>query len=155
MYERTLAPGFHDLVFGMLRNAGIVPHVSQTAGEMPTLISLVDAGMGLSVLPASAVKHRRRFSRQRYASPGFNPRRRAYSTKGSFEAAASRNLCSQTSALASRSSSFIMPSISVVSRRHPYQAILLQSRVGKIECLPQNSRKVQSPHGAIRPPDAG
>jgi DNA-binding transcriptional LysR family regulator len=57
MYERTHAPGFHDLVFGMLRNAGIVPHVSQTAGEMPTLISLVDAGMGLSILPASAVRH--------------------------------------------------------------------------------------------------
>jgi DNA-binding transcriptional LysR family regulator len=57
MYERTLAPGFHDLVLGMLRNAGIVPNVSQTAGEMPTLISLVDAGMGLSILPASAVKH--------------------------------------------------------------------------------------------------
>jgi DNA-binding transcriptional LysR family regulator len=57
MYERALAPGFHDLVFGMLRNAGIVPHVSQTAGEMPTLISLVHAGMGLSILPASAVRH--------------------------------------------------------------------------------------------------
>jgi DNA-binding transcriptional LysR family regulator len=57
MYERTLAPGFHDLVFSILRNAGIVPHVSQTAGEMPTLISLVDAGMGLSILPASAVRH--------------------------------------------------------------------------------------------------
>jgi len=57
MYERALAPGFHDLVLGMLRNAGIVPHVSQTAGEMPTLISLVDAGMGLSILPASAVRH--------------------------------------------------------------------------------------------------
>ena len=33
------------------------PNVSQTAGEMPTLISLVDAGMGLSILPASAVRH--------------------------------------------------------------------------------------------------
>jgi DNA-binding transcriptional LysR family regulator len=57
MYDRAHAPGFHDLVFGMLRNAGIVPRVTQTAGEMPTLISLVDAGMGLSILPASAVRH--------------------------------------------------------------------------------------------------
>jgi DNA-binding transcriptional LysR family regulator len=56
MYDRTHAPGFHDLVFGMLRNAGIVP-VSVRLREMPTLISLVDAGMGLSILPASAVKH--------------------------------------------------------------------------------------------------
>jgi DNA-binding transcriptional LysR family regulator len=57
MYERTHAPGFHDLVFGILRNAGIVPNVRQTAGEMPTLISLVAAGMGISILPESAVKH--------------------------------------------------------------------------------------------------
>ena len=57
MYDRMHAPGFHDLVFGILRNAGIVPNVRQTAGEMPTLISLVAAGMGISILPESAVKH--------------------------------------------------------------------------------------------------
>ena len=43
MYERTYAPGFHDLIFGMLRDAGIIPKVCQTAGEMPMLISLVDS----------------------------------------------------------------------------------------------------------------
>jgi DNA-binding transcriptional LysR family regulator len=57
MYERTYAPGFHDLIFGVLRDAGVVPHICQTAGEMPTLISLVDSGIGISILPASAVKH--------------------------------------------------------------------------------------------------
>jgi DNA-binding transcriptional LysR family regulator len=57
MYERSYAPGFHDLIFGMLRDAGIVPSVSQTAAEIATLISLVDARMGIAVLPASAVKH--------------------------------------------------------------------------------------------------
>jgi DNA-binding transcriptional LysR family regulator len=57
MYERAYAPGFHDLIFGILRDAGIVPHVCQTAGQMPTLISLVDSGMGISILPASAVRH--------------------------------------------------------------------------------------------------
>ena len=57
MYERSYAPGFHDLIFGMLRDAGVVPNVCQTAGEMPTLISLVDSGMGISILPASAVKN--------------------------------------------------------------------------------------------------
>jgi DNA-binding transcriptional LysR family regulator len=56
-YERTHAPGFHDLIFGILRDAGIAPNVSQTAGEIPTLISLVDSGMGITILPASAVKH--------------------------------------------------------------------------------------------------
>jgi DNA-binding transcriptional LysR family regulator len=57
MYERTYAPGFHDLIFGVLRDAGIVPNICQTAGQMPTLISLVDSGMGISILPASAVKN--------------------------------------------------------------------------------------------------
>lgn len=57
MYERTYAPGFHDLIFGILRDARIVPNVSQTAGEIPTLISLVASRMGITILPASAVKH--------------------------------------------------------------------------------------------------
>lgn len=56
MYERKYAPGFHDLLFGMLRDAGIVPRVCQTAGEMPTLIALVDSGAGIAILPASAVR---------------------------------------------------------------------------------------------------
>jgi DNA-binding transcriptional LysR family regulator len=57
MYERAYAPGFHDLIFGMLRKARIVPVVSQTAAEISTLISLVDAHIGIAILPASAVKH--------------------------------------------------------------------------------------------------
>jgi len=57
MYERAYAPGFHDLIFGLLRDAGIVPNISQTAAEIATLISLVDAHMGIAILPASAVKH--------------------------------------------------------------------------------------------------
>src|SRR3984957_2765763 len=57
MYDRKHAPGFHDQVFGMLRNAGIVPNVCQTAGEMPALIALVGAGIGSSIRPPSAVKH--------------------------------------------------------------------------------------------------
>src|ERR1700756_2954010 len=57
MYERTYAPGFHDLILGILRDARIVPNVSQTAGEIPTLISLVASRMGIAIMPASAVKH--------------------------------------------------------------------------------------------------
>jgi DNA-binding transcriptional LysR family regulator len=40
----------------VLRDVGIIPDVRQTAGEMPTLISLVDSGIGVAILPASAVK---------------------------------------------------------------------------------------------------
>ena len=57
MYERTYAPGFHDLILGILRDAGIVPNISQTAGEIPMLISLVASGMGITIMPASVVRH--------------------------------------------------------------------------------------------------
>ncbi len=57
LYERTYAPGFYDLIFGMLRDARIVPNISQTAAELSMLISLVDAHMGVAILPLSAVKH--------------------------------------------------------------------------------------------------
>jgi DNA-binding transcriptional LysR family regulator len=56
MYERSWATGFHDLMFGILRDAGIVPNVTQTAGEVPTLISLVHSGMGITIAPLSVVK---------------------------------------------------------------------------------------------------
>jgi DNA-binding transcriptional LysR family regulator len=58
MYERSYAPGFHDFLISILSRAGVVPHVFQTAGEMPTLISLVDSGMGVALLPASAARVR-------------------------------------------------------------------------------------------------
>jgi DNA-binding transcriptional LysR family regulator len=57
MYERTYAPGFHDLMFGILRDARIVPNVSETAVEIPMLISLVASGMGITIAPLSVVKH--------------------------------------------------------------------------------------------------
>jgi len=57
MYERAYTPGFHDLIVGMLRHAKIVPHVSQTAADLSTAISLVDAHMGVAIACLSAVKH--------------------------------------------------------------------------------------------------
>ena len=58
MYERAFAPGYHDLVIGILGQAGVIPEVSQTASEMSTIVSLVDSGMGVAVVPMSATKHR-------------------------------------------------------------------------------------------------
>jgi DNA-binding transcriptional LysR family regulator len=57
LYDRAHAPGFHDFVLGILNRAGVIPAVSQVAGEMPTLISLVASGAGISLLPKSAVKN--------------------------------------------------------------------------------------------------
>jgi DNA-binding transcriptional LysR family regulator len=56
LYERAHAPGFHDLVLGILHQAGVIPGIIQVAGEMPTLIALIASGAGISLLPASAVK---------------------------------------------------------------------------------------------------
>jgi DNA-binding transcriptional LysR family regulator len=55
LYERAHAPGFHDLVLGILNRARVIPEVFQVAGEMPTLICLIASGAGISLLPASAV----------------------------------------------------------------------------------------------------
>jgi DNA-binding transcriptional LysR family regulator len=57
LYDRAHAPGFHDFVLGILNRGGVIPTVSQVAGEMPTLISLVASGAGISLLPESAVKN--------------------------------------------------------------------------------------------------
>ena len=57
LYDRAHAPGFHDFVLGILNRSGVIPAVSQVAGEMPTLISLVASGAGISLLPESAVKN--------------------------------------------------------------------------------------------------
>lgn len=56
LYERRYAPGFHDLIAGILSRANVVPKVAQTAGEMSTILSLVASGMGVAVLPASAAR---------------------------------------------------------------------------------------------------
>jgi DNA-binding transcriptional LysR family regulator len=55
MYERRFAPGYYDQIASILTRAGIVPEVVQTAGEMPTLVSLVDSGLGIALLPKSAL----------------------------------------------------------------------------------------------------
>ena len=58
MYERAFAPGYHDAVIGILSRSGVVPHVTQTASEMSTIVSLVDSGMGVAVVPMSATRNR-------------------------------------------------------------------------------------------------
>lgn len=57
MYTRKMAPGFHDQIIGMLRREGITPRVVQEAAEMYTLVSLVSAGLGIAIAPASVALH--------------------------------------------------------------------------------------------------
>ena len=53
VYARRNAPGFHDLLLQMLKDAGAVPATLHQANDMSTLMSLVSAGVGAAVAPAS------------------------------------------------------------------------------------------------------
>jgi DNA-binding transcriptional LysR family regulator len=53
MWGRQLNPPFHDEVISACHDAGFSPNVVQEAGEIPTIVSLVAAGLGVSLVPAS------------------------------------------------------------------------------------------------------
>jgi DNA-binding transcriptional LysR family regulator len=53
LFPRDQAPGFHDLLVDSLAGAGGVPRVIQYAPEMLTIIGLVAAGTGVSLVPES------------------------------------------------------------------------------------------------------
>jgi DNA-binding transcriptional LysR family regulator len=53
MYPKNVGTGIHPQIFRLCRAAGFVPHIAQEAREASTLIGLVAAGCGVSVLPAS------------------------------------------------------------------------------------------------------
>jgi DNA-binding transcriptional LysR family regulator len=53
LFPRAQAPGFHDLLIGRLAATGASPRVVQYAPEMMTIIGLVAAGIGVSLVPAS------------------------------------------------------------------------------------------------------
>jgi len=53
VFPRRIAPDFHDIVTGAYAVRGASPHVFQEAIQMQTIISLVSAGMGIALVPAS------------------------------------------------------------------------------------------------------
>ncbi|HEX7855825.1 MAG TPA: LysR family transcriptional regulator [Sphingobium sp.] len=53
LFPRRVAPVFHDLVIGYLEGKGRPAHIRQEAIQMQTIISLVSAGMGMALVPAS------------------------------------------------------------------------------------------------------
>jgi DNA-binding transcriptional LysR family regulator len=54
MVSREQGLGLHDLVMGVCAAAGFQPRVTQEAIELQTIIGLVAAGFGLSLVPAAA-----------------------------------------------------------------------------------------------------
>ncbi|MGC1550283.1 MAG: LysR substrate-binding domain-containing protein [Rhodanobacter sp.] len=53
LFSRLAGAGIHDHVLALCRSAGFTPRIAQEAREASTIISLVAAGMGVSILPAS------------------------------------------------------------------------------------------------------
>lgn len=53
LFPRHLAPEFHDTIVAMFRRAKCLPQIVYEAAEYQTMMSLVAAGLGLSIVPAS------------------------------------------------------------------------------------------------------
>jgi DNA-binding transcriptional LysR family regulator len=53
LFPRLLAPGLHDYLMGICKKAGFVPRVMQEANEGHTIIGLVAAGLGISLVAES------------------------------------------------------------------------------------------------------
>jgi DNA-binding transcriptional LysR family regulator len=53
LFPRAQAPGFHDRLVESLTIAGEPPRIVQHAPEMQTIVGLVAAGLGVSLVPAS------------------------------------------------------------------------------------------------------
>jgi DNA-binding transcriptional LysR family regulator len=53
LFPKTSSPGFHDLVTGYFADRGRSFHIVQQAIQMQTIISLVSAGLGMALVPAS------------------------------------------------------------------------------------------------------
>ena len=52
-FDPHVGTGLYDDIVGLLRRYGIKPHITQEVGEAMTIIGLVAAGLGVSILPAS------------------------------------------------------------------------------------------------------
>ncbi|ABQ70994.1 transcriptional regulator, LysR family [Rhizorhabdus wittichii RW1] len=53
IFPARVAPDFHDLVMRFYRSRGHQPFIRQEAIQMQTIISLVSAGLGMALVPAS------------------------------------------------------------------------------------------------------
>lgn len=58
LFPREVAPGLHARIHTLCREAGFVPRVVQESLEIATTVSLVAAGVGVTIVPASIRKLR-------------------------------------------------------------------------------------------------
>jgi DNA-binding transcriptional LysR family regulator len=59
LFPRQLAPGLYDPIIAICQSAGFSPQVVQECIQMQTIVSLVSANMGISILPESIQEARR------------------------------------------------------------------------------------------------
>ncbi|CAG2142502.1 LysR family transcriptional regulator [Cupriavidus plantarum] len=59
IFPRRSAPAFYDIITGYYAREGLTPTVAQEAIQMQTIVSLVSAGMGVALVPASLCNLRR------------------------------------------------------------------------------------------------
>jgi DNA-binding transcriptional LysR family regulator len=59
LFPRKAGIGLYDVIVGFCRAAGFTPRIEQEAIQMPTIVSLVAAGMGVALVPASLRQMRR------------------------------------------------------------------------------------------------
>jgi DNA-binding transcriptional LysR family regulator len=53
LFPRVLSPGLHDFIMGLCRRSGFAPRVVQEANEGHTIVGLVGAGVGVSIVVES------------------------------------------------------------------------------------------------------
>jgi DNA-binding transcriptional LysR family regulator len=53
LFPRSHGPGFHDQIVSLCHQSGFSPRVVQEASQMQTILSLVAAGIGVALIPAS------------------------------------------------------------------------------------------------------
>ena len=53
LFPRAIGPGLYDQIVGLCRAAGFSPNVVYESGATATMVAMVEAGVGVCVLPAS------------------------------------------------------------------------------------------------------
>lgn len=60
LYPRDPKPSYADYIIGICESSGFTPRISQETQQMQTALSLVSAGLGITLVPASLQNMRRR-----------------------------------------------------------------------------------------------
>ena len=53
MHPREIGTGVYDQVIELCQRAGFMPHVAQEARQMPAIVGLMAAGLGVGIVAAS------------------------------------------------------------------------------------------------------